>query len=129
MRKRTFCCLNLPPPSTPAMSPMNARFLIFPAFNHVVLVTARRQAEVSQIYPTRTAFFSIGLAFLGFSWKVANTKTSPAIPRWLRDKALVERLDAAVKVEGYSLQPPKNYPMQKGNAPAGMKGFAWVGAA
>src|SRR5205085_9299363 len=48
--------------------------------------------------------------------------------RWQSDRALASQLDAAVKVEGYSVRPPKGYRMQRGNGPEGVKAFAWVGA-
>ena len=81
------------------------------------------------MHPTQRVFFAFGIVLSGLRWDTAAAQNTPAVPHWQPDKPLVRQLETAVKIEGYSLQPPKHYSMQKGNAPAGVKRFAWVGAA
>jgi hypothetical protein len=57
-----------------------------------------------------------------------QTERAPA--EWTPDRALVQRLADAADVEGYTIQPPKGFRMQRmqrANAPANPKMFAWVG--
>ncbi len=55
-----------------------------------------------------------------------NGQDKPALPRWIPDKLLAKRLGTVVKIEKYTLQPPKDYHFLHKNGPEGAKMFAWV---
>src|SRR5438067_1342468 len=69
----------------------------------------------SKMVDARRRLSAPWMAVAGLFAMAANAQNAPPLPRWQSDRALASQLDAAVKVEGYSVRPPKGYRMQRGN--------------
>ena len=76
---------------------------------------------------SRILLYGCGIVGAGSFLFAAYAQKTPPLPKWSADKALVKNLTEVVEIEGFSIQPPRGYEMQEGNAPEGMKAMGWVG--
>lgn len=76
---------------------------------------------------SRVLSYGCGILGVGVSLFAAHAQKTLPLPEWTADKVLMKNLAEAVEIEGFSIQPPKDYEMQEGNAPEGMQLIAWGG--
>ncbi len=71
---------------------------------------------------------ALGLMLVGLSLSSVKAQDKAILPRWQSDKVFTKQFASAIKVEGYSVQPPKKYQKDQTDIPGG-KVISWIGAA